>query len=168
MLISLLRFTYVWGDYYADMLEDAQYYDTSNHDLSHAKYNIANKQKLGCFKDETAGIPIDNFYLIIWNWVCKLLKMLHLLLLNTHVYTNIKWLFGTMELFAVFCSGHRPKCGEIHLTRDNVYCQMEKWWLCLLEQFADIGLCCACQTKMRLNEFCQRDNFCSPCDGCEF
>ena len=36
-----------------------QYFDSSNYPSDHALFSVANKAKLGCFKDETAGKCID-------------------------------------------------------------------------------------------------------------
>ena len=42
----------------------AQYIDTSNYPPSHSMYSVANKAKLGCFKDETAGQMLEEMILL--------------------------------------------------------------------------------------------------------
>ena len=42
----------------------SQFHDSSNYPPNHPLYSIKNKSKLGCFKDETAGIPIEEMILL--------------------------------------------------------------------------------------------------------
>ena len=42
----------------------SQHLDTSNYPPSHPSYSIANKAKLGCFKDETAGQTLEEMILL--------------------------------------------------------------------------------------------------------
>jgi hypothetical protein len=46
---------------YDDMLEDAQYYDTSDYPEDHKLYSKTNKKVVGKFKDECNGKPISEF-----------------------------------------------------------------------------------------------------------
>ena len=48
-------------DIYQDMLEDIERFDTSEYAQDHPLYNLANKKVLGKMKDETHGIPIQEF-----------------------------------------------------------------------------------------------------------
>ena len=48
-------------DIYADMLQHKHLFDTSEYDTKHPLYNIENKKILGKMKDETKGIPIEEF-----------------------------------------------------------------------------------------------------------
>ena len=48
-------------DIYQDMLQDINLFDTSEYGQSHPLYNLANKKVLGKMKDETHGIPIQEF-----------------------------------------------------------------------------------------------------------
>ena len=48
-------------DIYADMASDAQLFDFSEYTTDHFLYNIENKKVIGKFKDETHGIPIEEF-----------------------------------------------------------------------------------------------------------
>ena len=48
-------------DIYQDMLQDANLFDTSEYDRDHPLYSTANKKVLGKMKDETHGIPIQEF-----------------------------------------------------------------------------------------------------------
>ena len=43
------------ADIYADMLADADQFDTSDYPTDHPNFSLANKKVLGKFKDETAG-----------------------------------------------------------------------------------------------------------------
>ena len=49
------------ADIYADMLADADQFDTSDYPTDHPNFSLANKKVLGKFKDETAGKPIIEF-----------------------------------------------------------------------------------------------------------
>ncbi len=49
------------NDVYEDMLEDIDLFDTSDHAQDHSLYNLTNKEVLGKMKDETHGIPIQEF-----------------------------------------------------------------------------------------------------------
>ena len=49
------------ADVYADMLADADHFDTSDYPADHPNYSVVNKKVLGKFKDETAGRPILEF-----------------------------------------------------------------------------------------------------------
>ena len=46
------------NDVYADMLADADYFDTRDYPTDHPNYSTTNKKVLGKLKDETAGRPI--------------------------------------------------------------------------------------------------------------
>ena len=48
-------------DIYKDMHQDAAYFDTSDYPTSHFLHSNTNKKVLGKMKDETAGIPIEEF-----------------------------------------------------------------------------------------------------------
>jgi hypothetical protein len=48
-------------DIYKDMLEDAELFDTSENAQEHPLHSIRNKKVLGKMKDETHGIPIQEF-----------------------------------------------------------------------------------------------------------
>jgi hypothetical protein len=48
-------------DFYKDMIEDQDWYDTSDYDKNHPTYSDKNKKVLGKFKDETNGNPIKEF-----------------------------------------------------------------------------------------------------------
>ena len=48
-------------DIYQDMLEDAELFDTSEYAQDHPLHSIRNKKVLGKMKDETHGIPIQEF-----------------------------------------------------------------------------------------------------------
>lgn len=48
------------NDFYEDMLCNAPLYDTANYPKDHKLYNPANDKISGLFKDETAGVPIDE------------------------------------------------------------------------------------------------------------
>ena len=41
-----------------------QYFDSSNYPQDHPLYSVANKAKLGCFKDEAAGKVIEEMFLL--------------------------------------------------------------------------------------------------------
>ena len=49
------------NDIYHDMLEDKELFDTSEYAQDHPLYSIGNKKVLGKMKDETHGIPIQEF-----------------------------------------------------------------------------------------------------------
>ena len=49
------------NDIYEDILKMKHYFDTSNYPKTHPSYFEVNKQVLGKFKDETKGIPIEEF-----------------------------------------------------------------------------------------------------------
>lgn len=46
---------------YKDMKEMEQHFDCSDYPKSHFLYSEANKKKIGLFKDETSGTPIEEF-----------------------------------------------------------------------------------------------------------
>lgn len=46
---------------YNDVQEMKHHFDCSDYDKSHFLYSEANKKKIGLFKDETAGVPIEQF-----------------------------------------------------------------------------------------------------------
>ena len=48
-------------DVYRDMVEEQHLFDTSNYQESHPLFSNQNKKVLGKMKDETAGIPIEEF-----------------------------------------------------------------------------------------------------------
>ena len=48
-------------DIYQDMLEDAELFDTSEYAQDHPLYSLMNQKVLGKMKDETHGIPIQEF-----------------------------------------------------------------------------------------------------------
>jgi hypothetical protein len=48
-------------DIYQDILEDAELFDTSEYAQGHLLYSTRNKKVLGKMKDETHGIPIQEF-----------------------------------------------------------------------------------------------------------
>ena len=48
-------------DIYEDMLEDKELFDTSEYAQDHPLYSTRNKKVLGKMKDETHGIPIQEF-----------------------------------------------------------------------------------------------------------
>ena len=48
-------------DIYQDMLVDRHMYDTSEYPSDHLLYSLRNKKVLGKMKDETHGIPIQEF-----------------------------------------------------------------------------------------------------------
>ena len=48
-------------DMYCDMAEDEQLFDTSDYDKSHFLFSNNNKKVIGKMKDETKGIPIEEF-----------------------------------------------------------------------------------------------------------
>ena len=48
-------------DIYKDMQQDAIHFDTSDYPSDHFLHSNVNKKVLGKMKDETAGIPIDEF-----------------------------------------------------------------------------------------------------------
>ena len=49
------------GDIYQDMLQDIDLFDTSEYGQNHPLYSLANKKVIGKMKDETHGIPIQEF-----------------------------------------------------------------------------------------------------------
>ena len=49
------------GDIYQDMLQDIDLFDTSEYGQNHPLYSLANKKVLGKMKDETHGVPIQEF-----------------------------------------------------------------------------------------------------------
>ena len=51
-------------DTYKDMKQDAHLFDTSNYPKDHFLHSTVNKKVLGNIKDETAGVPIDQFVLL--------------------------------------------------------------------------------------------------------
>ena len=66
------------NNFYDDMGEDLDRFDTSNFDKEHALYSKANCKVLGKMKDECGGKPIDSFaglrskmYSLSYNWVEK-------------------------------------------------------------------------------------------------
>jgi hypothetical protein len=68
-------------DIYQDMLEDAELFDTSEYKQDHPLHSIRNKKVLGKMKDETHGIPIQEFiglrpkmYSIIYTEINKLVE----------------------------------------------------------------------------------------------
>ena len=48
-------------DIYRDMLDDLEYFDTSDYPTTHFLYSDVNKKTLGKMKDETAGAAIEEF-----------------------------------------------------------------------------------------------------------
>ena len=48
-------------DVYQDMIKDKYLFDTSEYDPEHPLYSTENKKILGKMKDETHGIPIQEF-----------------------------------------------------------------------------------------------------------
>ena len=48
-------------DVHQDMLQDIDLFDISEYKQSHALYSLTNKKVLGKMKDETHGIPIQEF-----------------------------------------------------------------------------------------------------------
>jgi hypothetical protein len=48
-------------DVYKDMAQYKHLYDFSNYPQTHELYSAVNKKRLGCFKDETASVPIEEF-----------------------------------------------------------------------------------------------------------
>ena len=48
-------------DIYKDMDQDAHLFDTSNYPKDHFLHSTANKKVLGKMKDESAGVPIEEF-----------------------------------------------------------------------------------------------------------
>ena len=49
------------GDIYRDMLQNVELFDTSEYAQNHPLYSLVNKKVLGKMKDETHGIPIQEF-----------------------------------------------------------------------------------------------------------
>ena len=49
------------NDVYEDMLQDIDLFDTSDYAQDHSLYSLTNKEVLGKMKDETHGIPIQEF-----------------------------------------------------------------------------------------------------------
>ncbi|CAG2190061.1 unnamed protein product [Mytilus edulis] len=56
-----LLYHVVAEDLYSDMPKDKQLFDFSNYAKSHFLFDDVNAKKPGLFKDETAGIPIEEF-----------------------------------------------------------------------------------------------------------
>ena len=56
-----LLFTDTDNDVYQDMLQDIDLFDTSEYAQDHPLYILTNKKVLGKMKDETHGIPIQEF-----------------------------------------------------------------------------------------------------------
>ena len=48
-------------DIYKDMEQDAHLFDTSDYPKEHFLHSTVNKKVLGKMKDETAGVPIEEF-----------------------------------------------------------------------------------------------------------
>lgn len=48
-------------DIYEDMAKNSHHFDFSNYDKDHPLYDATNARKPGIFKDETAGIPMQQF-----------------------------------------------------------------------------------------------------------
>ena len=49
------------NDLYRDFLQDLEYFDTSEYPAEHFLYSATNKKVLGKMKDETHGVPIEEF-----------------------------------------------------------------------------------------------------------
>ena len=58
---SLCFYEITTDNVYQDMLEDKELFDTSEYAQDHSLYSLANKKVLGKMKDETHGIPIQEF-----------------------------------------------------------------------------------------------------------
>ncbi|VDI57240.1 Hypothetical predicted protein [Mytilus galloprovincialis] len=56
-----LLYHVVAEDLYSDMQKDKQLFDFSNYAQNHFLFDDVNAKKPGLFKDETAGIPIEEF-----------------------------------------------------------------------------------------------------------
>ncbi|CAG2208295.1 unnamed protein product [Mytilus edulis] len=56
-----LCYTVSTNDIYQDMMEDNHLFDTSEYDPNHPLHSTLNKKVLGKMKDETHGIPIQEF-----------------------------------------------------------------------------------------------------------
>jgi hypothetical protein len=56
-----LHYSIMTDHHYADMAQDKDLFDFSSYDQNHPLYDKSNAKKPGLFKDETGGVPIQQF-----------------------------------------------------------------------------------------------------------